>query len=313
MSRITEADFVDLYLGENFSDVTGLDGADTKAVEAPTEWSDDLVRLRAQCSSHFAEFKDPEFSLIEEGVVLRVTQVVDTLGKEVFAIAKAKPTIRSFDLLGYPTELVNTLLDDAARGLVIICGEQRAGKTSSAASLVVARLKACGGIALAMEDPQETNLNGTHGQGRCIQMQVSRRTGGYEEALLRALRTRADLLFVGEIRDSHSAAQVVRASINGHYIVTTGHSGSPSQAIERFAALAQPQVSNAREILSQGLLAIVYQTLEKNGRGMPPTLKVKSLLFSGADGPGIREKIRTGHVQQVDQDVEIQSRRNLWG
>jgi twitching motility protein PilT len=119
------------------------------------------------------------------------------------------------------------------------------------------------------------------------------------------------MLFIGEIRDGRTAAQVVRASINGNFIVTTSHSGSVSQVIERIAALAQPEISNAREILSQGLLAVICQALEKNGT--QTTLKVKSLLFTGDDGPGIREKIRTGHVQQVDQDVENQSQRSLWG
>lgn len=311
MSRITEADFVDLYLGESFSDVKGLGGASTRKVEAPAEWKDDLDRLRAQCSDHFAEYQDPEFSLIEDGVVLRVTQIVDSMGKEVFAISKAKPTILPFGLLGFQDDLYAALLNDASRGLVIFCGEMGAGKTSSAASLVVARLIECGGIAFAMEDPQETNLNGPHGQGRCIQMQVSRRTGGYEEAFLKALRTRADLLFIGEIRDEKTAALAVRASINGHFIVTTSHSGSPSKAIEYIAALAQPKISNAREILAEGLLAVVFQTIEKSS-GIS-TLKVKSLLFTGEDGPGIREKIRSGQVKLVDQDVDHQSRRNIYG
>lgn len=313
MSRITEADFVDLYLGEGFSDVKGLSGASTKTVVAPAEWADDLARLRAQCSARFAEFQDPEFSLIEDGVVLRVTQLVDPSGKEVFAISKAKATIRQFNLLGFPDNLVDVLLDDASRGLVIFCGEMRAGKTSSAASLVVARLTACGGIAVAMEDPQETNLNGPHGQGRCIQVQVSRRTGGYEEALIRALRTRADILFIGEVRDTGAAVQIVQASINGHFIITTSHSGSPAQAIERIAILAEPKIKNAQQILAQGLLAVVFQTLEQNSRGGEPTLKVKSLVFNEEDGQGIREKIRTGRVQLVDQDAESQSRRNLYG
>lgn len=313
MSRITEADFVDLYLGEGFSDVKGLRGASTKTVEAPVEWAEDLDRLRSQCSARFAEFQDPEFSLIDDGVVLRVTQLVDPSGKEVFAISKAKATIRHFDLLGFPDNLVDVLLDDASRGLVIFCGEMRAGKTSSAASLVVARLEACGGIAVAMEDPQETNLNGPHGQGRCIQVQVSRRTGGYEEALIRALRTRADILFVGEVRDAGAAVQIVRASINGHFIITTSHAGSPAQAIERIAILAEPEIKNAQQILAQGLLAVVFQTLESSGRGDEATLKVKSLVFNGDDGQGIREKIRTGQVQLVDQDAESQSRRSLYG
>lgn len=311
MSQITEADFVDLYLGDGFSDIKGLNGVETKKVEAPHEWADDIARLRAICVSSYAELQDPEFSILEDGIVLRVTQVLDTFGKDVFVLRKSKPEIRPFDLLGFPTELVNALLNDSARGLVVFCGDMGTGKTSSAASLLVARLKTCGGIALAMEDPQDTHLNGIHGQGRCIQMQVSRRAGGYEEALLRALRTGADMLFIGEIRDGRTAAQVVRASINGNFIVTTSHSGSVSQVIERIAALAQPEISNAREILSQGLLAVICQALEKNGT--QTTLKVKSLLFTGDDGPGIREKIRTGHVQQVDQDVENQSQRSLWG
>ncbi|MFC3941539.1 twitching motility protein PilT [Pseudomonas gingeri NCPPB 3146 = LMG 5327] len=311
MSQITEADFVDLYLGEGFSDVKGLHGADTRRVEAPADWADDLVRLRARCKTHFAEFQDPEFALIEDGIVLRVTQVMDTFGQDVFVLRKSKPEIRPFDSLGFPTALANTLLNDSARGLVIICGEMGTGKTSSAASVVVARLKACGGIALAMEDPQETKLNGAHGQGRCIQMQVSRRTGGYGEALIRALRTGADILFIGEIRDSRTAAEAVRASINGHFIITTSHSGSASQAIERIAILAQPEISNAREILAQGLLAIICQALLT--KGTQKLVKVRSLLLTGEDGPGIREKIRTGHVNQVDQDVENQSQRGVWG
>lgn len=311
MSWITQADFVDLYLGDGFSDVKGLCGADARKVEAPAEWAADMARLKDRCAAHFAEFQDPEFSLVEDGIVLRVTQVVDAYGMDVYVLRKSRPQIRPFDLLGFPGELVSTLLKDSVRGLVVFCGEMGTGKTSSAASLVVARLQACGGIALAMEDPQETNLNGAHGQGRCIQLKVSRRTGGYEEALLRALRTGADLLFIGEIRDSRTAAQAVSASINGHFIVATSHSGSVSQAIERIAAMAQAEFSNAREILAQGLLAVICQTLEPHGT--PRTLKVKSLLFCGEDGPGIREKIRTGQVQMIDQDVENQSQRSLWG
>lgn len=313
MSRITETEFVDLYLGEGFSDVKGLSGVVTKTVAAPLEWADDLAQLRAECSARFAELQDPEFSIIQDGVVLRVTQLVDPSGKEVFAISKAKATIRQFDLLGFSDNLVTLLLDDASRGLVIFCGEMRAGKTSSAASLVVARLIECGGIAVAMEDPQETNLNGPHGQGRCIQVQVSRRTGGYEEALIRALRTRADILFVGEVRDTGAAVQIVQASINGHFIITTSHSGSPAQAIDRIAVLAEPKIKNAKQILSQGLLAVVHQSLESSSPGSELTLKVKSLVFNEEDGAGIREKIRTGQVQQVDQDAENQSRRSLYG
>ena len=48
MSVISEAEFVDLYLGDGFADVKGLPGS-ARRVEAPCDWRADLERLRMQC------------------------------------------------------------------------------------------------------------------------------------------------------------------------------------------------------------------------------------------------------------------------
>lgn len=311
MSVISEAQFVDLYLGVDFCDVKGLDGASAHYIEAPATWQVALETLRLRCNERFAADQDPEFSIIEDGVVLRVTQLLDAHGQTVFVLNKSNAIIRDFQYLGFPDEVVAALLNKQQRGLVMFCGESGTGKTSSAASLVVARLQACGGIAFAVEDPQETNLHGPHGQGRCIQVQVSRRTGGYEEALLRSLRARADQILIGEMRDTPTAAQTVRAAINGYFMITTLHAGSIEQGIERLASTAQPEIPNAREILAQGLIAVIWQTIESGVDGRRQ-LKSKSLLLTGQDGPGIREKIRTGHIELIAQDVENQSKRSLW-
>lgn len=308
MSVISEAEFVDLYLGDGFADVKGLPGS-ARRVEAPCDWRADLERLRMQCIDKHAA--DPEFALIEDGVVLRVTQLLDLNGKPVFVLSKSSVQIRPLDMLGLPDTLQNALMTDTVRGLIFICGEMGTGKTSSAASLVKARLETWGGLCLAVEDPPEPFLHGLHGQGRCIQVPVSRRLSGYEEALILALRTRADLLFVGEIRDSATAAQVIKASINGHLIISTGHAGSVIQGIERICALAHPLLSNARELLSEGLVAVIQQSLSKNNDASR-RLTLQTLLFTGADGPGIREKVRAGKVSLLDQDIVNQSSRSLW-
>ncbi|MFJ5299229.1 ATPase, T2SS/T4P/T4SS family [Pseudomonas sp. NPDC088368] len=311
MTAITEASFVDLYLGNGYSDVKGLHGATARRVPTPDGWEADIAQLRERCMKHFGANKDPEFSLIEDGVLLRVTQFVDPFGENVFVLRKSNIEIRDIQLMGFPNSLLDALLSEAARGLVVICGDMGVGKTSTAVALLVARLKAHGGIAIAAEDPQETNVSGVHGQGRCIQMQVSRATGGYEESLTRALRTGADMIYVGEIRDPASAAQIVRASINGNFIITTGHGGSISDVIERIASLAEPYISNAREILAKGLIAVVYQNLENTGN--KKVLKIRSLVLTSDDGLSIREKIRSGHIQQIEHDVENQAKRSLWG
>ncbi|AOA06170.1 hypothetical protein [Pseudomonas sp. TMW 2.1634] len=69
--------------------------------------------------------------------------------------------------------------------------------------------------------------------------------------------------------------------------------------------------SDVKRLCGAQLLAVICQTLEPHGTQR--TLTVKSRRFSGEDGPGIREKIRTGQVQQIDQDVGNQSQRSLWG
>lgn len=310
MSVISEAEFVDLYLGDGFADAKGLPGQ-ARRVEAPTEWRADLERLRLQCEEKKAATQDPEFALIEDGVVLRVTQLLDLNGKSVFVLSKSPVQIRPLDMLGLPDYLQDTLMSDTVRGLIFICGEMGAGKTSSAASLVKARLETWGGICLAVEDPPEPFLHGRYGEGRCIQVPVSRRMGGYEEALILALRTRADFIFVGEVRDGPTAAQVIQASINGHLIICTGHAGSVTDGIERLSAMAQPTLKNSRELLSKGLVSVVHQSLSKETEGVR-RLTLQSLLFTGKDGPSIREKVHAGKINLLDQDIANQSSRSLW-
>ncbi|WP_339437504.1 ATPase, T2SS/T4P/T4SS family [Pseudomonas sp. EL_65y_Pfl1_R32] len=310
MSVISEAEFVDLYLGDGFADAKGLPGQ-ARRVEAPVEWRADLERIRQLCAEKYAATLDPEFALLEDGVVIRVTQLMDLNGKPVFVLSKSSVQIRPLDMLGLPDHLQNALMSDTIRGLIFICGEMGAGKTSSAASLVKARLEAWGGICLAVEDPPEPFLHGRHGEGRCIQVPVSRRMGGYEEALVLALRTRADFLFVGEVRDGPTAAQVIQASINGHLIICTGHSGSVTHGIERLAALGQPLLKNARELLSKGLVAVIHQSLSMDSDG-GRRLTLQSLLFTGEDGPSIREKIHSGKITLLGQDIANQSSRSLW-
>ena len=119
MSVISDAEFVDLYLGDGFADAKGLPGQ-ARRVEAPAEWRADLERLRAQCEEKHKATQDPEFALIEDGVVLRVTQLLDLNGKPVFVVSKSSVQIRPLDMLGLPDYLQDALMSDTVRGLIFI-------------------------------------------------------------------------------------------------------------------------------------------------------------------------------------------------
>lgn len=313
MGFIADTDFVDLYLGDGFVDVKGMTGQ-PRRIAAPSDWKGELDALLQRCIDHYAVSGDPEFSLIVDGCVLRVTQLQDVNAKTVFVLNKSAVKILPLERLGLPQNLHDSLsTGEHIRGLIFICGEMGSGKTSSAASLIKARLTSLGGTALTVEDPPEPLLHGEHGPGRCIQIPVSRKQGGYEEALIRALRTRADMILVGEVRDTATAVQVVQASINGHLILCTGHSGSVAQGIERLAALAQPRLSNALQLLAQGLIAVIHQTLvtDPGGSGVR-RLRLQCLSLLGDDSSGIREKIRSNNLTLIEQDIAHQNSRSLW-
>ncbi|MCO2036169.1 twitching motility protein PilT [Pseudomonas aeruginosa] len=310
VNPIIQAQFVDLYLGEGFADVKGLAGASARRVEVPREWESHAQELLQHCRQTLEELQDPEFAIVVDGVLLRVTLLEDAFSGSVFVLRRSTAQLREFQEIGYPSEVVSALMDPQLQGLVLFCGEMATGKTSSAASLLLARLQELGGVGCAVEDPQETNLSGQHGLGRCIQVRTSRRSGGYSEALLRTLRAGADLVLIGEIRDEDTAYQACKASLTGSLVIATIHAKSCHQAIERLVTLAQPLARNAYDVVAEGIQAVICQALESDGSSR--RLTAEPLLFTGDDGPSMRDKIRRKEAHLLQDDQARQSRQSLW-
>lgn len=309
---LADVEFVDLYIGADYCDVKGLAGAHAPRVPAPAALLPAIDELREQCRRVFAQQGDPEFALLAGEAIYRVTAVKDVTDSEVFILRRSTAAIRPFQSLGFGRALSETLMDADTRGLVMVSGEMGSGKTSTAASIITERLRRHGGIAIAIEDPNETRLNGLHGEGRCIQIRASRKTGGYKEQIVRAMRSGADMMLIGEIRDEDTASLVLQASVNGHYIVSTLHAGDIPQAVGRLQAMTLPRHVNAAEILAEGLSVVLWQHLEKVGPSARAAvrLRVQSLVL--ATSAGARQRIRAGAIEQLANDVEDQARRAAW-
>ncbi|MCV6295933.1 hypothetical protein OFL38_32400, partial [Pseudomonas aeruginosa] len=147
VNPIIQAQFVDLYLGEGFADVKGLAGAGARRVEVPREWEPHAQELLQHCRQTLEELQDPEFAIVVDGVLLRVTLLEDAFSGSVFVLRRSTAQLREFQEIGYPSEVVSALMDPQLQGLVLFCGEMATGKTSSAASLLLARLQELGGWA----------------------------------------------------------------------------------------------------------------------------------------------------------------------
>jgi general secretion pathway protein E len=79
----------------------------------------------------------------------------------------------------------------------------------------------------------------------------------YVRAMRSLLRQDVQVLLVGEIRDDQTAHLVVQASLTGHLIMSTLHSGDPAEAIVRLLemGIAPYQLAGALQVVcSQRLL-----------------------------------------------------------
>lgn len=206
-------------------------------------------------------------------------------------------------------------------GLVVLCGLTGQGKTTLASAAVRSRLERFGGRCVTVEDVCEVPLEGLWGKGSCRQIEVDYDTSesaarGFSGAVRKAYRslpaTRPGILFVGEVRDGETAAEVVKAASNGMLVVTTVHSMDPASAIMRIAGLAEAEIGeSALASLGQAVRLVVHQSLDlaSSGSGWSRG-KVRSTAMV-CDGPShpIANMIRERDYKQA---AGIQSRQSIW-
>ena len=114
-----------------------------------------------------------------------------------------------------------------------------------------------------LEDPVEQNLQGIE------QTQVSNDDDGvhnnglsFESGIRSMMRTDVDLILVGEIRDSRTARQAMRAGLTGHGVLTTLHTVDALGVIDRLVDLGIEKTQLAswlRFVSAQRLVAKVCQ------------------------------------------------------
>lgn len=309
MERLKDLAFADLYLGSDFADVKGMLGASASSKPLAPEFREDADRLRAQCLAAFDQHEEPEFREQYDGIWYRVTIMSNMRHQAVLFLRRIAGEVRDFIELGLPDPFVNWFMTPSLTGLLLFAGATGAGKSTTAASAFVHRMKHLGSVGLTVEDPPEFTLEGVHGDGRCLaQVQASRRFGNYEEQLKRSMRTGADLLFIAEIRDVHTAAEAIKHANNGLLVLATVHARTVEEAIDRTLFLAGGD--GARRLLAMGLAGVVYQRLDRQGP-MPQAI-FTTLALQGKAEAGMRAKIRDNQVHQLQQDIDSQAGSTLW-
>ena len=135
-------------------------------------------------------------------------------------------------------------------GTILVTGPTGSGKTTTLYSMLTT-LNTSERKIITLEDPIEYELDGI------IQSEVDEKKNySYASGLKALLRQDPDIIMIGEIRDLESATIAMQAAMTGHLVLSTLHTKSAWETIERLMNMG---VQNY--ILASGLDVIIAQRL----------------------------------------------------
>ena len=243
------------------------------------------------------------------------------------------PRARTLSELGVPAVTQQALLAENLRGLVLIAGKQGAGKTTLAGAVVQERVRLYGGSARVIEDPPEMEIHEVMEHGLIQQIDAASAPADIpsRERLAwfarSSVRSRADLLFLGEVRDASEASAVVLQSGIGGPVITTIHADSVDTAIDRLIALAARDMGTegAASHVAAHLSLVLHRTLSSRrieshprpalaGQGREDGLMVLSVraLSIAPDDRALRSAVRRHDSATIRQATESQSANHLY-
>jgi general secretion pathway protein E len=217
-----------------------IDGVLSDVPSPPTALQAAVVsRVKLLADLDIAERRAPQDGRIrvrleERELDLRVSTVPTLYGESVvlrLLDRGGRPV--ALDELGMAPETLRAFQDLAKRphGILLATGPTGSGKTSTLYAALGLRQRTAEKI-ITVEDPVEYHLDAV------TQVPVNVKAGmTFPVALRSLLRQDPDVLMVGEMRDTETAAIAVQAAMTGHLVFSTLHTNDAVSAVTRLLDL----------------------------------------------------------------------------
>ena len=238
-----------------------IDGELRDYTLVPTDYERNLTtRLKLLANMNITESRLPQDGSIKGTfgdlyLDMRVSSLPTNEGEKiVIRILDYTRSLQGLEHLGFShTNFVKLKrMITVPNGIVLVTGATGSGKSTTTYSILQTLNKKEVNI-ITVEDPVEMNIEGIN------QVQVNSEIGLDFATVLRSiLRQDPNIILIGEIRDSETAKIAVRASITGHFVLSTIHTNNSLSTIERLL-----DMDVERYLLSSALTGIISQRLAK--------------------------------------------------
>lgn len=238
------------------------DGVLREIVRPPKGLSPRLAaRLKVMARLDISERRVPQDGRIQlkiskgRPIDFRVSTLPTLFGEKiVLRILDPNSARMGIDALGYEPDQKALYLEALKRpqGMILATGPTGSGKTVSLYTGLDILNKSEVNISTA-EDPVEINMEGVN------QVQINPKIGlDFAQVLRSFLRQDPDILMVGEIRDLETAEIAIKAAQTGHLVLSTVHTNSAPETINRLLNMGVPAYN-----IASSLSLIIAQRLAR--------------------------------------------------
>lgn len=205
--------------------------------------------------------------------------------------------VRPIETLGLPDVVAQ--LTYLPRGLVLVTGGTGSGKSTTLAAMIDAMNKRYSKHIITLEDPVEYILRSQ----KCTieQREVGADVPSFASGLKHVLRQDPDIILVGEMRDLETTSAAISAAETGHFVMSTLHTSSAAQTIERIIDIYPGEQQNQiRSMLANTLQAVICQELLQriDTPGMVPACEIMLVT------PAVRNLIRENRIYEIQNVIE---------
>ena len=247
-----------------------IDGILMDYATVPEAYRDYLItRIKTIAKMNITESRLPQDGAIKGTIEdidldLRVSSLpVSTGEKIVIRILDYSRSMAGLNELGFSNENYKKVLEmvGVPNGIILVTGATGTGKSTTVYS-ILQHLNTSATNIITVEDPIEMDITGIN------QVQTNPKIGlTFATALRSILRQDPNIIMIGEIRDTETARIAVRASITGHLVLSTLHTNTALNTIERLI-----DMDVQRYLLASALEGVISQKL---ARQLCPHCKTK--------------------------------------
>ena len=213
------------------------------------------------------------------------------------------PKVKGIAELNLPDQVIQITREK--QGFFLVVGPVGQGKSTTLAAMVALINSESKRHIITIEDPIEFRFD--QDKSLIEQREVGVDTKSFNDALVHIFRQDADVIMIGEMRDKETIATAVTAAETGHLVLSTLHTNSAAQTIDRIIdTFPGDQQDQIRLQLASSLIGVLSQRLvPRVSGGLVPAVE---LLLNT---PAVANLIRERRTHEIDVLIETGSQEGM--